>query len=989
MEARRWGRFGGEPTDEQLNRFFHLDPEDLRLARRRRGDATVLGFAVQVGTLRFLGTLLAQVEDTPRGVIACVARQLELPPEAWTDYASSRVRRLHAIEIRRLYGYTGFGVGPVHWQFLRWLVVRAWAADEPPSQLLDTATGWLIDHRVVLPGVTTLARLVAQVRDRAGQRAWRRLTDQLSASQRRRLLGLLDTDPATGLSHLERLRRPPRQPTIDGLVGALHRLAEIKALTGDRLDTSRLPTGRLRQLASEGLTVKAQKVAQRSPDRRLAVLAAFAAAVHRSAHDDAIDLFLLVVGELVNRIERRADKERLRTLGDLDAAAILLAKAVEVLVNPEVDYRDVRPAALGPIDLEELRRAIATVKLVAGGSADSVWTGLRNRYPHLNRFLPLLVGGVEFDATIAGHPVIAALTHLRRMDQGLAAISDAPLDIATGTWHPLVCPEPDVVDERAYRFCLVDRLRAALRRRDVFVPAADRWGDPRRLLLDARAWRTTRPQVLRSLDLVGGPRRFLKLLGTQLDDAYARAGEAVAADPELLVDNQDTGRQHLKARRLDAMPAPESTSRLQAELAPLLNSTELPELLLEVNAWTGFTDDFTHLSNAETRLEDHAVSVCAVLLTQACNVPVSTVARGDVAALRADRLAWVDANYVRADTVTTANNRLVDYQTTIPITAHWGGGEVTSADGLRFTVPVQSISTRPNPRYFGTGRGVTFFNYVADNYIGWANVLVPGTLRDSQYILDGLLHNHSSLDPREIMTDSGSASDLVFGLFKLLGYTFSPRLADLPDRRYFRLDPRADYGPLNRVARHRVNTQLIVDQWDDSCRVAGTLHTRAATASQVIRTLQRAGQPTTLGRAIAEIGRIGRTAAMLAYVTSEAHRRRILTQLNRQEARHALARDVFHGRRGNLYQAYRTGQEQQLGALGLVCNAVTLWNSRYTDRAVATLVGRGREVDSADLERISPLHHETINLHGRYTFTIPDPVRAGQLRPLPRSAGDA
>jgi len=123
-----------------------------------------------------------------------------------------------------------------------------------------------------------------------------------------------------------------------------------------------------------------------------------------------------------------------------------------------------------------------------------------------------------------------------------------------------------------------------------------------------------------------------------------------------------------------------------------------------------------------------------------------------------------------------------------------------------------------------------------------------------------------------------------------------------------------------------------------------------------------------------KLGRIARTTAMLAYVTSEPHRRRILTQLNRQEARHALARDVFHGRRGNLYQAYRTGQEQQLGALGLVCNAVTLWNSRYTDRAVATLVGRGREVDPTDLQRLSPLHHEMINLHGRYTFSR-HPVR--------------
>jgi hypothetical protein len=73
----------------------------------------------------------------------------------------------------------------------------------------------------------------------------------------------------------------------------------------------------------------------------------------------------------------------------------------------------------------------------------------------------------------------------------------------------------------------------------------------------------------------------------------------------------------------------------------------------------------------------------------------------------------------------------------------------------------------------------------------------------------------------------------------------------------------------------------------------------------------------------------------------------------------------------------------------LVCNAVTLWNSRYTDRAIAVLVGRGRQVDPTDLERLSPLHHETINLHGRYTFNIPDAVRAGELRPLPLSADDA
>lgn len=44
-------------------------------------------------------------------------------------------------------------------------------------------------------------------------------------------------------------------------------------------------------------------------------------------------------------------------------------------------------------------------------------------------------------------------------------------------------------------------------------------------------------------------------------------------------------------------------------------------------------------------------------------------------------------------------------------------------------------------------------------------------------------------------------------------------------------------------------------------------------------------------------------------------------QLTVQESRHKLARDVCHGKRGTIHQAYRDGMEDQLGALGLVLNA--------------------------------------------------------------------
>jgi TnpA family transposase len=62
-----------------------------------------------------------------------------------------------------------------------------------------------------------------------------------------------------------------------------------------------------------------------------------------------------------------------------------------------------------------------------------------------------------------------------------------------------------------------------------------------------------------------------------------------------------------------------------------------------------------------------------------------------------------------------------------------------------------------------------------------------------------------------IITDQASYSDQIFGLFWLLGYQFSPRPAGLPDQRFWRLDRHADYGPLDRLARHRINIKLIIE----------------------------------------------------------------------------------------------------------------------------------------------------------------------------------
>jgi len=98
-----------------------------------------------------------------------------------------------------------------------------------------------------------------------------------------------------------------------------------------------------------------------------------------------------------------------------------------------------------------------------------------------------------------------------------------------------------------------------------------------------------------------------------------------------------------------------------------------------------------------------------------------------------------EQNYLRADTLTALNTRLVYTQTDIPLAQAWGGGQVASADGLRFVVPVRTLNAGLNPWYFGADRGVTYLNFQSDQFAGFYGVVVSGTLRDSLYILDGLL----------------------------------------------------------------------------------------------------------------------------------------------------------------------------------------------------------------------------------------------------------
>jgi TnpA family transposase len=260
--------------------------------------------------------------------------------------------------------------------------------------------------------------------------------------------------------------------------------------------------------------------------------------------------------------------------------------------------------------------------------------------------------------------------------------------------------------------------------------------------------------------------------------------------------------------------------------------------------------------------------------------------------------------------------------------------------------------------------------------------VVSGTMRDSLHMVDVIFGLDGGELPEIVVSDTGSYSDLVFGLLELLGISYRPALADLPDQKGWRIRPDADYGSLNTFARGKIDLRKICRNWEDILRVVASIYTGTVRAYDVVTMLQREGHPTALGEAIAAYGRIFKSLHILNYIdVDESYRRDIKGIRNLQEGRHALARKICHGKKGQLYHRYERGLENQLGALGLVLNCVVLWTTVYLDAAVRRLMTQGYPVRDEDVARLSPFVNTHLGVHGTYSFVLPD-LAPGAIREL-------
>ncbi len=230
-QRENYGNYMGVPSPHDLARYFHLDDADHALIAQKRGKHSRLGFAVQLGTVRYLGIFLEDPLAVPLPVLHGLAKQLRIDGlDGIRDYSASRQRYQQAAEIRAHYGYVEINERTIGFRLTRWLYALCWTGTDRPSVLFERATAWLVTHRVLLPGATTLERYVARLRARVEERLWLSLGRDIGDEQQARLESLLAVPLGSRNSALDRLRTGPVTVSSPALVLALQRLRTVREL---------------------------------------------------------------------------------------------------------------------------------------------------------------------------------------------------------------------------------------------------------------------------------------------------------------------------------------------------------------------------------------------------------------------------------------------------------------------------------------------------------------------------------------------------------------------------------------------------------------------------------------------------------------------------------------------------------------------------------------------------------------------------------------
>lgn len=980
LKADLWSALVDMPTDEEsLIRHCTLGRPELDLIQAKRTPHNRLGLAIQLCYLGHLGRSILPDETPPAPVVAFIAHQVGVSPDALTAYGRRDTsRREHAAEVQR-----HLGLHPPARDDRRAALAEALAAAATSDKGMPIAEAIIAafrERKSVLPATDTLDRIGRAARVVARRRMEAVLLDGLASARLVALDELLAVDPAIRQTRFNWLRALPEAPSEKHLLALLDRLSFVRSFGLDPRCRASIHPDRWAQLVREGTVTPSWLADDFNAGRRRALIAAQLIELTSRLTDATITMFCRLIASLFTKSKARQDRRHLDARKETGRLLRMFGDTLRALAQANETGEDTFDVLDREIGWPRLVQARVDVEVLASTAEADPLLGAAERYSRVRRYAPTLLEAFTFRSTRTHDPLLKAIELLRQLDRdnrrGLP--TKVPLGHLKAKVRKLIA-DNGKWNRRLWEIATLAVLRDRLRSGDIWVeggrayrpleaqlmpaPAFEarkqagdlRLGVPR----DAHAWIAEKQQELDfKLKQLSYRARTGKLAGIRLANGVLSISKQPTKVPKVKVEAA-------KWLILDRMP-----------------QIDITDLLAEVDTWTGFAHWFTHLRTGDAvRL---APALLAAILGDATNLGAKRMADASTG-ISERQIAWARLFHIRPETYKAALAAIINAHLAHPHAKLWGNGTTSSSDGQFFRAAGRGAKRSDVNAHYSGDPGSKFYTWVSDQH-GHFHILPMGATEDEAvYVLDGLYGHESAIEVGEHYVDTGGASDHVFSLFAVVGKRIAPRLRDLKDWRLHAFEGADVYPNLKHHIGDRIDAAAICEGWDEALRVGVSIEDRVVAPSNVLKKLAALPKTNVLSRALREIGRVERTLFMIEWYSSPELRDRCRVGLNKGEAGNKLTRAVFFHERGEIRDGSFESQAFRASGLNLVVSAIVLWNTAYLSRAVESLRAQGHSLPDDVIRHVSPQIWEHINLTGIYDW-MRQPQPRGTFRPL-RTAG--
>ena len=950
---------GAENLPTRLSEFdvqqsFCLSADDIAAVTERFRHDRRVAAAIQMLFLRACGRPMDRFASVPKTLLRAVCEAFQTSAVSIaslrTLYARRQTLYEHQAWARTYLDLHDLDAASVE-QLQKVLAISALEAAHP-DDLAETARMWLYERRIVIPGPRRLADLAREAFDATEASMAATIEAGIGkAAVLKAIEWCHAPHPGITGSRLEWLKTPPKRHSPSTMAETLEKIRGLKELGVHGWPMDAVALSKQQAYAARVQMRRPSMTARIERQRQAVEITCFLRVTLLELTDMALLQASRRSQDLFRRAAERVEKGRSSGSGAMLQQAL---KAKSVLHDESKTWRD------------RVLEARALLDDIGDAGASTFASQVRRALAEDNRRVHAHLAGlreIEFAgmAGDSGYDQWQAWQRLQALD-AKEIPEEFELPPVGAPWNTLVSDLDPQSRYRAFEASTMMALRKSLRRGSAWVNHSISFRARESMLLADHDWTTSKELHHQILGLPAQAMTFLEpiLAGVSVGlmavaEAAGRGHIEIGADKLL----------HLPPiRPLDEEVEPRKT---REAVFKHIGSVQLPDLLLEVDAATHFSEAL--LARRPSSINE-LLAVYGAMLAHGTDLDAKG-AGSMIPGIDAAHITTAMRAVELSGRLRRANERVSEYQNALPIAALWGDGTKGSADMMAMDASRHLWTARVDPRRRTYAAGL--YTHVRDRWGLFYDQPIVLNERQAGVAVEGVEQHNRAEDRIRISllaVDTHGVTNVAMAIAKLLGFDLCPRLRDLRERKMF--VPRGWPVPesLEGVTLRRVSVKAIERGWDDLVRLAASIRAGKVSAADAIHRLGSAAVGDPLHRAAEHLGRLLRTLFLCDYLAIPDYRREIHTLLNRGESVHQLQRAIHGGQLAPERGRRRQEMAAISGAHALLTNIVLAWNTNRMDGVVAKLKRDGVGIEEDWLRRIGPAHFSHINFRGTFRFNV-------------------